>query len=65
MLSISGWAVAHIPEWIAHLADWFVIIAQIGGGVAVVFGIAKMVDQFLLKRVGIDIINRNRNKTLN
>lgn len=65
-ISIAGWVVAHIPEWVAHLADWFVLIAQIGGGLAVAFGVLKMIDQFLLHRIGIDIFRRyaRRNKKI-
>lgn len=60
-LSISGWIVAHIPEWIAHLADWFVISAQVCGGLAAAFGLFKLIDQFLHKRLGIDVF-RNVSK---
>ena len=61
-VSIGGWTVAHIPEWIAHLADWFVILAQIGGGLAVAFGVLKMIDQFLTHRLGVDVLEDYRKR---
>jgi hypothetical protein len=60
-ISISGWVVANIPSWIGELAEWFVILAQVCGGLAALFGVLKMVEQFLHKRIGIDIF-RNGSK---
>ena len=63
-VSIGGGFIATIPEWIHGLGDWFVIIAQVCGGIAAFAGLLKMIDQFLLRRVGIDMFNRGREKTL-
>ena len=63
-ISISGWVLAHIPEWIEHLADWFVILAQICGGLAALFGVLKMIEQLLFHKFGIDVFrNVNKRKT--
>jgi cytosine/uracil/thiamine/allantoin permease len=59
-IAITGGLVASIPDWVSNMADWAQVLAQIGGFLAVFFGLIRMVDQFFLKRKGIDLLNRQQ-----